>query len=206
MSPPRLHRDPLQLELKRARLHEPHVAPLTRYTEELRSQRPDAAIPCFDPAEAGVNARVLLLLEAPGPRAALERGSGFVSPDNDDQTAHNMWLLLRDAGIDRSKEVVTWNVVPWYIGDGNKIRGARASDLRDGQEAVERLLELLPSLKVVVLLGRKAQSAWRRLRLQALLPTLECPHPSPLVLNTTPGARDLVLSTLIQARQMARGA
>ena len=204
MDTPRLHRDPRQVELKLARLKDPHVAPLTRYVEALRRDKPGAAIPYFDPAEAGVNTSILLLLEAPGRRAALERGSNFVSPDNDDQTAHNMWLLLRDAGIDRAGELVTWNVVPWYIGDGKKIRAAASSDLREGRVAVEQLLDLLPQLRVVVLLGRKAQASWRRLKLDKDVRTIDCPHPSPLVINTTPGAREQILNVLLAAKAVLK--
>lgn len=153
MSPPRLHRDAREVERKRARLTEPHVAALTQYVEALKVAKPDAQIPFFDPAEASIGARILLLLEAPGRRSAPPMGSGFVSPDNNDQTAQNMWLLLRDAGIDRARDVVTWNVVPWYIGDEQKIREATREDLRESQDAIERLIGLLPQLRVVVLLG-----------------------------------------------------
>ncbi|HYN35948.1 MAG TPA: uracil-DNA glycosylase [Actinomycetota bacterium] len=202
MSPPRLHRDPQEVQLKRARLTLPHIATLTQYVEALRASKPDALIPFFDPAEAGTGARILLLLEAPGKRAAPPHGSGFVSPDNNDQTAQNMWLLLQDAGVDRSRDVVTWNVVPWYIGDGRKIRAAKSDDLHEGREAVQRLLDLLPDLRVVVLLGRKAQASWKRLKIKPRVATIECPHPSPLVINTTPGARELILSALVEARSL----
>ena len=201
MTPPRLHRDLHEVELKQARLEEPHIEPLTRYVEALRREKPETAIPYFDPAEAGVTASILLLLEAPGRRAALERGSNFVSPDNNDQTAANMWQFLQDAGIERSKDIVTWNVVPWYIGDGTKIRAARSSDLQDGRDAVERLLDLLPKLKVVVLLGRKAQASWKRLHVKATVPTIECPHPSPLVININPEARGQILEALLDAKR-----
>ena len=101
-----------EVERKLALLNEPHVAPLTALVEKLRAQHPEASIPYFDPTEAGTGARILILLEAPGRRSALEKGSGFVSPDNNDETAKNLWTLLREAGISRSTEVVAWNVVP----------------------------------------------------------------------------------------------
>lgn len=108
-------------------------------------------MPDFDPTEAGVEAPILLLLEAPGAKATRERGgSGFVSPDNDDGTAENMWRLLREAGIDRRREVVTWNVVPWYIGSDRKIRPADSDDLLEGRRYIQELRELLPALRVVV--------------------------------------------------------
>lgn len=108
-------------------------------------------------------ARILILLEAPGRRSALEGGSNFVSPDNDDETAKHMWELLRDAGIDRGRDIVTWNVVPWYIGDGTKIRPTRSSDLDEARQATMDLLALLPSVRVVVLLGQAASRAWKKL-------------------------------------------
>ncbi len=203
MPSPRLHRDPHQVELKLGRLEEHHVAPLTRYVEALRGERPEGAIPYFDPEEAGTRARVLLLLEAPGRRAALDGGSGFVSADNNDQTAANMWMLLREAGIDRAREITTWNVVPWYIGDGQRIRAARGDDLNAGRRAVEGLLGLLLDLRAVVLLGRKAQASWRRMRIKPLLHLTECPHPSPLSINTTPGARGEILAALEEAKRIA---
>lgn len=77
-----------------------------------------------------MRAPILLLLEAPGAKATRERGgSGFVSPDNNDGTAQNMWELLAEAGYDRGADVVTWNVVPWYIGSESKIRPADSEDL-----------------------------------------------------------------------------
>jgi len=175
---PRTHRDRAEIERKISLLREPHVAPLTEFVERLRESKREAAVPYFDPTEAGIEARILLLLEAPGRRSALEAGSGFVSPDNDDQTAQNMWHLLREAGIDRARDVVTWNVVPWYLGDGRKIRATRSSDLDEAREATRELLSMLPNVRVVVLLGRPAASAWRALGFN--LEATEASHPSPL--------------------------
>ncbi len=140
-------------------LHRSNIAPLTEFVEQLRREYADRWIPYFDSTEAGVGAKILLLLEAPGARSALERGSGFVSPDNNDQTASNMWHLLQEAGIDRAVDVVTWNVVPWYLGDGKKIRAAQSEDLFEARAATEELLGLLPQLRVAVLLGRPASKA-----------------------------------------------
>lgn len=159
-------------------------------------------MPDFDPTEAGVMARILLLLEAPGPKATRERGgSGFVSPDNDDATAQNMWWLLRDAGVNRRVEVVTWNVVPWYVGDDRKIRGATVFDLNEARPYVEELAGLLPDLGAVVLLGRKAAAGWARMGLDR--PTIEAPHPSPVNLNPRPHLREEILRALIGARSLA---
>lgn len=175
---PRTNRDPAELARKRSLLQAPHVAPLTDYVERLRTVRGADRVPFFDPTEAGIESPILLLLEAPGPRATVERGgSGFVSPDNNDGTAENMWRLLREAGVDRAREVVTWNIVPWYIGGDRKIRPADSPDLLEAAPFIEELLSLLSRLKVVVLLGRHAARGWERLDFH--LTTIEAPHPSP---------------------------
>jgi len=198
---PRTHRDPAEVERKLALLDAEHVRPLTDLVRRLRESKPNSAVPYFDPTEAGIRARILLLLEAPGPRAALDAGSGFVSPDNDDRSAENMWRLLQEAEIDRAKDVVTWNVVPWYLGDGTKIRPARSSDLAETREATEELLSLLPDLQVAVLLGKPAAKAWRALDVD--LEAIEAPHPSPLNLNTRPERRDELRQALVGARSRA---
>lgn len=200
---PRTNRDPVEVERKLALLHQPQVAPLTKLVERLRRAKPDAAIPYFDPTEAGVNARIFHLLEAPGPRSAPGKGSGFVSADNNDQTAQNMWELLRDVGIDRSTDLVVWNVVPWYIGDGKKIRPARSTDFDEARAASQDLLALLPNLRVVVLFGRAAAKAWRALDIQQDLAVIEVSHPSPLNLNTHPERRDEIRQALRAAKQAA---
>ncbi len=100
-------------------------------------------------------------------------GSGFISPDNNDLSAQNMWDLLREAGIDRFRDVVTWNVVPWYIGDDSAIRAAEANDLADAGAAIRTLVSLLPNLRAVVLIGGAAQRGWARLGID--LPTIMSP-------------------------------
>jgi hypothetical protein len=197
---PRTNADESEVARKIALLRRPGIAPLTGFVEQLRREHTDRWIPYFDPTEAGVGAKILLLLEAPGARSALERGSGFVSPDNDDQTASNMWHLLQEAEIDRAVDVVTWNVVPWYLGDGKKIRAARTEDLLEARAATEELIGLLPNLSVVVLLGKPASKAWAGLGLD--LNVIQAPHPSPLNLNTRPGSRAEILDALVGARDV----
>ncbi|MEX1208762.1 MAG: uracil-DNA glycosylase [Acidimicrobiia bacterium] len=145
----------------------------------------------------------MLLFEAPGGKATVERGgSGFVSPDNNDATAQNMWYLLRDAGVDRRVEVVTWNVVPWYVGDDHKIRRVAAADLREARPHVEELLGLLPNLGVVVLLGKRAQKGWSGIGMEVA--SIGAPHPSPQNLNPRPHLRDEILRALESARRLSR--
>ena len=175
-------------------LGQPHVAPLTAFVAELRAERGISAnIPDFDPWDGGTEAELLFLLEAPGARAV---ASGFVSRNNPDETAKNFFELNREAGIPRRRTVM-WNVVPWYIGTGTKIRPAKPVDVGASEFALRRLLALLPRLRAVVLVGRAAENAMATI--QDTCPQARVfvsPHPSPLFVNRKPGNRDRLLSVL----------
>jgi hypothetical protein len=100
------------------------VQPLRAYTRDLASRNSSygfdgtyvgAFVPEFDPGEAGICARVLFLLEAPGPKTnPVNGGSGFISVDNNDQGAENFWRFHEAAGI-AEVEAVHWNTVGWYL-------------------------------------------------------------------------------------------
>ncbi|WP_458071113.1 uracil-DNA glycosylase [Rhodanobacter sp. BL-MT-08] len=172
-------------------INESHIAPLTAFVETLRMEAgPDASIPYFDPWDGGVEAKILFLLEAPGPKAV---GSGFISRNNPEETAKNFFELSTEAQIPR-KETVIWNSVPWYIGTGTKIRAATPSDLEAGLRPLPRLLELLPKLQAVVFVGKKAERARAQVeKLRPELRLLTCPHPSPLFVNNAPGNKERIL-------------
>jgi hypothetical protein len=115
-------------------LREWHIAALTGLVNKAREESgKEKAKPFFDPLDGGVVARCLFLLEAPGPRAV---ASGFVSRNNPDESARNFFGLNREAGISREL-TITWNIVPWHIGSGKKIRPAGRSDLDCGMWHLE---------------------------------------------------------------------
>jgi uracil-DNA glycosylase len=181
-----------------AQIDLPHVSPLTRFVRKLRSDvGAEGEIPWFDPWDGGVNAEVLFLLEAPGGQAVR---SGFVSRNNPDETAKNFYELNEQAGLLRQRTAV-WNVVPWYIGSGSKIRPANLQDIREGMKTLGCLLKLLPELRAVVLLGRKAQRvgdfiAEKNPRLRVFT----CPHPSPLYVRIKPENQAMILRRLEDVR------
>ncbi|MBU1700915.1 MAG: uracil-DNA glycosylase [Candidatus Eisenbacteria bacterium] len=180
-----------------ARINDPHVRKLNAFVETIRRrERCGKRVPYFDPADGGVDAECLFLLEAPGPKAVK---SGFVSRNNPDETAKNWFLLNAEAGIDRSR-TVNWNIVPWYIGDGPRIRPAKPADIDEGWRWLNRLLktpDLLPRLRIVVLVGRKAQRVAERIRqLRPDLILMPCPHPSPVFVNRRRENRGMVLEAL----------
>lgn len=191
---PRLLLHDTACALRRRQIHDPHVTQLNGFVETLRLEMgPDAIIPYFDPWDGGVGAEILFLLEAPGPKATR---TGFVSRNNPDQTADNFFQLNIEAGIPR-KKTVTWNAVPWYIGTGKKIRAATHADLDAGFRPLPKLLELLPNLRTVVFLGRKAARSRPLIeQLRSDFNFFDCPHPSPLVVNRAPQNRAQILETL----------
>ena len=200
---PRSNRDPAELERKLALLHEPHVAPLTAFVERLREERGgDDTVPWVDPTEAGVEARILLLLHAPGRKDVLrgDSGSPFVSADNDDHTAHNLWQLLRDARVNRGRDVVTWNAIPWYV-DRKKV-GKREAE--EAQPALREFVELLPELEIVLLLGDDVREAWNEARIPARAVIATAPDPSPVSLNPDRRRRDELREALANARKLVR--
>jgi len=193
---PKLLSDPAARAARVAQLREDHIAPLTDFVQALRDRvGTTAAVPFFDPWDAGVKAEILFLLEAPGAKAV---ASGFVSRNNPDETAKNFFELNEDAAIPRSRTII-WNIVPWYIGNGERIRPADSSDIAAGSKPLLELLSLLPNLRSVVLVGRKAERAAPRI-LEALpsIQLFRAPHPSPLFVNNRPGNRERILTVLRQ--------
>ncbi|WP_343665004.1 uracil-DNA glycosylase [Paraburkholderia tropica] len=174
---PRTLRSPKAVALRRALLTQPHIAPLASHVNALRSKHPDWEFQDFDPLDGGVEADMLFLLEKPGPMTSptgKKIGSGFISRNNDDPTAENVFNFMRTAGIER-KRVVLWNVIPGW----NATIKYNAAEIRRGVEELRDLLPLLPNLHTVVLVGKPAQRAYSLL--QTLRPDLRIhtsAHPS----------------------------
>ena len=143
---------------RQARLSEPHATPLVPFVEGLRRSHPDRIVPWFDPADGGARARVLYLLEKPSRgSASLMDGPAFISMDNPTSGARRMKALMEEAGV-RRRDILVWNAVPWWNGKTS----VTAAELRDGTDALAALLSLLPDLRSVCLVGRKAETVWQR--------------------------------------------
>lgn len=148
------------IEARSARLREPHVEPLTQWVESVRDRLDGchAETVCnFDPDGGGVEARVLFLAQDPSSTAS---ATGFISPDNNDRTARSTTEACRAAELGHS-ERIHWNVYPWWIDAPCGGRVENSQEL-----ASEMLLEftnLLPNLRSVVLIGKKARHSWSRL-------------------------------------------
>ncbi|MFT2720107.1 uracil-DNA glycosylase [Deinococcus sp. A31D244] len=171
--------------------YEPHVAPLNMWAQSLRTEVRE--VPLFDPADSGIHARALLLLESPGP--AVSR-SGFISMDNPDGTAENMLRLIEESHLDRH-DLILWNVVPWQMSRKGVVT-PKPTHHAQARPTTRHLLTLLPDLQAVMLVGRHAQRAWTEIGSD--LKRFEMPHPSPQNFNTRPEARQVALQALISLR------
>ena len=176
-------KDPTERDSRLKMLSLPHVKPLTDYVATLRANLGEHYhIPNFDPGDGGIHARVLFLLEAPGPKAVTSK---FVSSNNPDPTARNLWNLIHSAGIARADTLI-WNIVPWYIGENGHIKPASGEDIKQARPYLKELLGLLPRLQLIVLVGRRAQSAKAHIRSLTPLPIKHTDHMSATVFNVWP--------------------
>lgn len=133
-------------------LFAPHVYPLNNLVEKInKSEYGDNTVPWFDPFGAGINAKVLFLLQDPS-NAAL--GTGFISPDNPDKTADYTSYFRNKANL-LPKELVHWNIIPWEI----KNRNLKTELLKAKPFFIEFLSEL-KNLQVVVCMGKYAEFGW----------------------------------------------
>jgi hypothetical protein len=191
---PKSLKSPVERAARLALVDEPHVAPLNDYVRRIRQGvGPVMQVPFFDPLDGGIAAKCLYLLEAPGARAVT---SGFISRNNPDESAKNFFELNREAGIPRTATVI-WNIAPWYIGSSQRIRAAQKGDLAAGLPYLLELLQLLPALRIVVLMGQKPTSAEGTIRAaRPDLDIVQSPHPSPLYVNHHPSNRQNILWVL----------
>ncbi len=99
----------------------------------------------------------------PGVRRGGRVGSGFVSRDNNDETAKNFFEANEVAKLPR-KLTVTWNIVPWDLSKDGQKQPPTKADIELGLTYLYRLINLLPRLRAIVLVGTKAQKVERVLR------------------------------------------
>lgn len=159
-----------------ALLNQPHMIQLTQFVKQLRLKHPDGVVPDFDPLDGGINAKVLFLLEKPGPKTDRNTGgSGFISRDNYDMTANATRVFLDKAGI-RREDSVLWNLIPVW----NNTIDTSANEINVGFKYLEELLLILKNVKVIVLVGKNAQKAYKLID-KSKYHVIESLHPGPRV-------------------------
>ncbi|WP_375460592.1 uracil-DNA glycosylase family protein [uncultured Enterovirga sp.] len=187
--------DPDEVVRRRALSRSPHLGPLRPYLADLRARHGD--VPDPDPLDGGADARLLLLLETPGPRI---RPTMIVSRDNPSGTGRNLRAMMERAGIAR-RDTLIWNAVPWIIhAEGARNRAPSRAERQAGIAELPALLALLPRLAVAVLAGRSAAMAESALRAARLpLPVLLMGHPSPTIQCTDPAIPARCAAVLAEA-------
>lgn len=169
-------------------LDELHIRPLMDLIEGMRAR--GLRVPNVDPSDGGIHARLLVLLESPGPKAVV---SDFVSRDNPDPSARNVGFVLKQAGLAR-KDVLIWNIVPYCVSTADKNRNATAADIRAAIADTQAWIDALPSLAVVVFCGRKAQQAIPHLHLSSRVHVFATFHTGAMAFNR-PAYREHILQT-----------
>ena len=156
-------------------MNKPHMLPLKRYVDSLRDLHPKSYIPYFDPNDAGINAKILFLLEKPGRMTDPSNGgSGLISLDNNDDTARATKKFISDAEIDRN-EIIMWNTIPSW----NGTRKITKSERDESGKLLKQLLIILKDVSVIILVGKVAQKVIKTVDLSNYHIILS-PHPSPI--------------------------
>ncbi len=182
--------DPKVVAAKLARIREPHVAPLNELADRVADAegRRRGEVPYVDPDTGGINARMLVLLDNPSTKAESTSGSGLLSLDNNDRTARNCREAYARHGVDWG-DVVHWNVVPFPVA-GVKNGGSTTTERARAAGWTREVVNLLPKLEIVLLLGGSARDGWRRAsitRAGIYVPAGKIPHCSMRGLNTAGG-------------------
>jgi hypothetical protein len=181
--------------MREDRLNDPHVRPLMDVVRDLRAR--GWKVPNVDPNDGGVDARILVLLETPGPQAVV---SDFVSRDNPDPSAKNIGKVLDAAQFARS-DVLLWNVVPYCVSTERQNRNATAAHIREAIPACQAFIERLQKLVAVVFCGRNAQRAQKSLRLPPSVIAFCTFHPGAQAYNN-PRCRADIDETFQTARRL----
>jgi uracil-DNA glycosylase len=158
----------------------PHVRALNQLVDRIEADTGLDNLPYIDPLFGGVAAELLFVLKAPEGDASPElHDRRFLSWDNDDAGAANFFRTCAAYGLDR-RRCTAWNACPFPIKGDTPSR----FELGRAEPYTRRMLELLPQLRVVVLLGRPAQHAWMKMALTG--PDVQLVHgasPSPPGIN-----------------------
>lgn len=154
-----------------ARLNDDHVRPLMDIVRSIRAR--GLCVPNVDPDDGGIHARVLILLETPGPRAV---GTFYISRSNPDPSARNIGKALDFAGFTRP-DVLLWNVVPYCVSTIGGNQNVTAGQIRQAAPDTQAFIDAMLSFAVVIFCGRQAQRTRKLLRFKPTAQVLETFHP-----------------------------
>jgi uracil-DNA glycosylase len=129
---------------------------LDEYYAYLASMKgPEFLIPHFDSFFGEpTSATTLLFLESPGPQV---RDTRLISLNNDDPTARNLKDQLDKAKVSL-ENVLLWNIVPWIRKEEKGFDVPVKKDIVEARDYHIQLFKILPQLRALVFLGKRAQS------------------------------------------------
>lgn len=161
------------------------------YVDKLKRSTGYNEIPQFSQKDGRTKAKILFLHRDPGNSGASM--TGVVDRDNPKITAKNFREANEKVGLDR-EQTIAWNIVPWPVGER-----AIAPQVEAALPWLGNLIELLPKLRVVALLGNDARRATRLLYL--CHPNLHVLHgPHPRLWGNKPQDRAWLEATVCKAR------
>lgn len=160
--------------IRKELLSSQHMQPLTQWVANLRKQLDDSFfVPDFDPLDGGINAEFLFLFEKPGPKTdSRNGGSGFISRDNNDPTAENIFKFMKNIGLNRNRTLI-WNIMPIW----NKTIKFISQERKKGTRLLEEVMGLLPNIKALILVGNSAQSSEKWLKINNEIHIIKSAHP-----------------------------
>lgn len=139
------------------RRYAPNIEEINQFCDSLKSLKPGRELPYIDPIHDSDECRVVSLFSNPGP--GIE--SGFVSSENDDNSAARMAEIYEHVGLS-PKHVMPWNAYPWYVFDEQ--RGKLTPEQADeGFKPLLRFLQRVPRASALVAHGADAHKLARRL-------------------------------------------
>lgn len=154
-------------------------------------------LPYLDPTCGGVDAEVVLLLNAPQADADPGRGAGrLISLDNDDEVAATLFEMFRDLGIDR-RRCVAWNICPFEIDQFDPTD----TDFAKGKTYFRSFMELIHRPRTVLVMGSKVRDGWEKHSFEEVSPGMNVvfgPSPSPPCIDR-PGNRERLRAELVKA-------
>lgn len=118
-------------------------------------------IPKFEPSNGNEGARLLFVLERPGPKSVgttQAGGSGVISQYNNDPSAKTMRALLELSGL-QSDDICLTNIVPHVRSERAKVSNERVTrdEIFMGVSRLIEVIDAMPNLETVILVGTKAQ-------------------------------------------------
>ena len=129
-------------------------------------------VPYFDPLSSHLG-KILALLQDPG-KSGAEVSKTCSVWNNDDPTAEKQRFMLKKHKV-KEEELLCWNFYGSFNVDIDHIKN---SDKIFWAIQLEELIKLCPSIKVIIVFGKKAWDGMYYFNNTKKIPIITAPHPS----------------------------